>query len=47
LDELGQEMTPLSENNETIISTTLSKEKLEISRKKFNFLNDQDLFELK
>ena len=47
LDELGQEMTPLSENNETIISTTLSKEKLETSRKKFNFLNDQDLFELK
>jgi len=47
LDTLGNEMTPLSENNEIILTTTLSKEKLLASRNKFNFLNDQDLFEIR
>jgi len=47
LDELGNEMTPLAEGNESIITTTLSKEKLLASRNKFNFLGDQDKFEIK
>ena len=47
LDELGAEMTPLAENSETILTTTLSKEKLVTSRSKFNFLSDQDKFEIK
>ena len=47
LDELGNEMTPLAENTEAILSTTLSKEKLVASRNKFNFLSDQDEFEMK
>jgi predicted amidohydrolase len=47
LDELGGEMTPLAENSEAILTTTLSKEKLVASRNKFNFLSDQDDFEIK
>jgi len=47
LDELGNEMTPLSENIEAILTTTLYKEKLLASRNKFNFLADQDKFEIK
>jgi predicted amidohydrolase len=47
LDELGAEMTPLAENTETYFTTTLSKEKLLASRTKFNFLSDQDKFEIK
>ena len=46
LDELGNEITPLTENTEAILTTTLSKEKLLASRNKFNFLNDQDVFEI-
>ena len=47
LDELGGEMTPLAENSEAILTTTLSKEKLVASRNKLNFLSDQDDFEIK
>jgi len=47
LDELGNEMTPLSENKEAILTTSLSKKELLASRNKFNFLNDQDVFEIK
>jgi len=47
LDELGNEMTPITENTGAIITTTLSKETLLASRDKFNFLNDQDEFEMK
>jgi len=47
LDELGSEMTSINENNETVITTTLSKEKLFASRNKFNFLSDKDMFEIK
>lgn len=47
LDELGNEITPLAENNEIVITTALSKEQLLASRNKFNFLNDQDAFEIK
>ena len=47
LDELGTEMTSLAENTETYFTTTLSKEKLLTSRAKFNFLSDQDEFEIK
>jgi len=47
LDELGNEMTPLAENKEVTVTTTLSKEKLLASRNKFNFLGDQDEFEMK
>jgi len=47
LDELGEEITPLTENIEAVITTTLSKEKLLVSRNKFNFLGDQDEFEMK
>jgi len=47
LDELGNEMTPLAENTEATITTTLSKEKLLASRTKFNFLGDKDVFEIK
>jgi len=47
LDELGNEMTPLAENTEVSLTTTLSKEKLLASRTKFNFLGDQDTFEIK
>ncbi len=47
LDELGSEMTPLSENTEAILTTTLSKEKLLASRNRFNFLGDQDEFEIR
>jgi len=46
LDELGNEITSINENNEAIITTTLSKEKLFASRNKFNFLNDQDEFKI-
>ena len=47
LDELGDEMTPLTENTEASITTTLSKQKLIASRTKFNFLGDKDEFEIK
>ena len=47
LDELGNEMTPLTDKIEAILTTTLSKEKLLASRNKFNFLGDQDGFEIK
>ena len=47
LDELGNEITPLTENIEATLTTTLSKEKLLASRNKFNFLGDQDEFEMK
>ena len=47
IDGLGNEITPLSENNEAVITAVLSKKKLLSERKRFNFLNDQDFFELK
>lgn len=47
LDELGNKMIPVCENKEAIITTTLTKEKLLASRIKFNFLGDQDEFEIK
>ena len=47
LDELGNEMTIIPENIEATLSTSLCKDKLIASRKKFNFLNDKDLFEIK
>lgn len=47
LDELGNEITPLTENIEATLTTTLSKEKLLASRNKFNFLVDQDEFVIK
>jgi len=47
LDELGSKMTSVTENTEATISTTISKEKLLASRSKFNFLGDQDIFEMK
>jgi len=47
LDELGNELTSVTENTEAIITTTLFKEKLLSSRSKFNFLNDQDVFDMK
>lgn len=47
LDALGNELSPLSENNETCITTSLSKKELQTVRQKFNFLNDKDSFILK
>lgn len=47
IDGLGNEMTPLLENQEACVTTTLSKPTLQDIRTKFNFLNDQDEFEIK
>ncbi|PHS06052.1 MAG: amidohydrolase [Kordia sp.] len=47
LDALGNEITPLAENKEAILTASLSKKELLASRNKFNFLNDQDGFEMK
>lgn len=47
IDELGNALTPLAENKEVTLTTTLSKEKLQNSRNKFSFLNDQDQFTLR
>ena len=46
LDALGNELSPLSENIDVCITTTLSKKELQTTRKKFNFLNDKDVFTL-
>jgi predicted amidohydrolase len=46
LDALGNELSPLSENNDVCITTTLSKKELQTVREKFNFLNDKDVFTL-
>lgn len=46
LDALGNELSPLAENNDAIITTTLSKKELQTVREKFNFLNDKDTFTL-
>lgn len=46
IDELGNEMTPKTENKEAVLTAVLNHEQLMASRKKFNFLNDQDVFEL-
>jgi omega-amidase len=46
IDELGNELTPIAEHKEITIHKTLSKENLNHSRKKFNFLNDQDKFNI-
>ena len=46
LDALGNELSPLTENNDVCITTTLSKKDLQTIRKKFNFLNDKDVFTL-
>jgi len=47
LDALGNEKTSVLENQEATITTTLSKTTLQSIRTKFNFLNDQDQFEIK
>ncbi len=47
IDFLGNEMTALSENNETVLYATLQKEKLIALRSKLNFLNDKDTFVVK
>jgi predicted amidohydrolase len=47
IDFLGNEMTPLSENNETVLFATLKKYKLIELRSKLNFLNDKDTFVIK
>ena len=46
LDALGNELSPLAENNEVIMTTSLSKKELQSVRQKFNFLNDKDVFTL-
>lgn len=46
IDELGNELTPLAEHTEVILTTVLSKDRLTASRTRFNFLNDQDQFTL-
>lgn len=46
LDALGNELSPLSENNDICMTTTLSKKEQQTVREKFNFLNDKDVFTL-
>mgnify|MGYP000657496443 CR=1 FL=1 len=46
LDALGNELSPFAENNDIIITATLSKEEQQSVRQKFNFLNDKDVFTL-
>lgn len=46
LDALGNELSPLAENNHSVSTVTLSKEELQTLRQKFNFLNDKDVFTL-
>ncbi|MCF6213900.1 MAG: amidohydrolase [Flavobacteriaceae bacterium] len=45
-DCLGKKLTPDNENQETIIYEALDKNYLLTNRKKLNFLNDRDTFEI-
>ena len=47
LDCFGSELSALKDNQEGCIEAVLDKDKQEVSRNKFSFLEDRDLFELK